>query len=204
MLIQFLAYWLRVNCAHRLIKNRLNIHNSKKIIARILRRCVNALNCTFINFFLFDLSKIAYQFRLIFLFGWGDRDNNILFKFTCVWSFGYNCRLDAVFWKFGKHIEFVSRNLTFEMAEVYFVGVDVGTGSVRAALVGITGSVHKVHVKETKTWNPAPDHYEQSSDNIWSCICECVRVNIDRENFLCVSEINMENSIFIWYSCRLW
>lgn len=60
--------------------------------------------------------------------------------------------------------------------EVYFVGVDVGTGSARAALVDSTGKVHKVHVKETKTWNPLPDHYEQSSDDIWNCICECVKV----------------------------
>lgn len=59
----------------------------------------------------------------------------------------------------------------------YFVGVDVGTGSVRAALVTQTGKVLKVHVKETKTWNPLPDHYEQSSDNIWNGVCECVQVN---------------------------
>lgn len=67
------------------------------------------------------------------------------------------------------------------MAEIYFVGVDVGTGSCRAVLVDSTGRVHKVHVKETKTWNPLPDHYEQSSDNIWQGICECVQVFI--ENF---------------------
>lgn len=62
------------------------------------------------------------------------------------------------------------------MADIYFVGVDVGTGSVRAALVDSTGRVHKVHVRETKTWTPLLDHYEQSSDNIWSGICECVQV----------------------------
>lgn len=64
------------------------------------------------------------------------------------------------------------------MSEKYFVGVDVGTGSVRAALVTQIGKVLKVHVKETKTWNPLPDHYEQSSDNIWNGVCECVQVNI--------------------------
>lgn len=63
------------------------------------------------------------------------------------------------------------------MSTKYYIGVDVGTGSARAALVDGTGTVHKVHVKETKTWNPAPDHYEQSSDDIWSCVCECVRVS---------------------------
>lgn len=63
------------------------------------------------------------------------------------------------------------------MSGIYFVGVDVGTGSVRAALVDSKGDVHKIHVEEIKTWNPLPDHYEQSSDNIWKCICECVRVS---------------------------
>lgn len=64
-----------------------------------------------------------------------------------------------------------------KMSEKYFVGVDVGTGSVRAALVTQTGKVLEVHVKETKTWNPLPDHYEQSSANIWNGVCECVQVN---------------------------
>lgn len=62
------------------------------------------------------------------------------------------------------------------MAEMYFIGVDVGTGSARAALVDSNGKVHRVHVKETQTWNPLPDHYEQSSDNIWASVCECVQV----------------------------
>lgn len=65
------------------------------------------------------------------------------------------------------------------MGDKYFVGVDVGTGSVRAALVALTGNVLKVHVKETKTWNPLSDHYEQSSDNIWNGVCECVQVGVD-------------------------
>lgn len=77
------------------------------------------------------------------------------------------------------------------MSEKYFVGVDVGTGSVRAALVTQAGKVLKVHVKETKTWNPLPDHYEQSSDNIWNGVCECVQVinctaHFMRYYFICV------------------
>lgn len=62
------------------------------------------------------------------------------------------------------------------MPGIYFIGVDVGTGSVRAALVDAHGRVQRTHVKPTKTWNPIPDHYEQSSDDIWSSICECVQV----------------------------
>ncbi|KAL9701481.1 hypothetical protein quinque_004922 [Culex quinquefasciatus] len=55
------------------------------------------------------------------------------------------------------------------------IGVDVGTGSARAALVTSTGQLLKSCVKATQTWNPLPDLYEQSSDNIWSAVCECVR-----------------------------
>lgn len=63
------------------------------------------------------------------------------------------------------------------MTGVYFVGVDVGTGSARAALVDAHGRVQHMHVKTIETWNPLVDHYEQSSDDIWSAVCECVRVS---------------------------
>ncbi|KAG4078833.1 hypothetical protein HA402_015423 [Bradysia odoriphaga] len=61
------------------------------------------------------------------------------------------------------------------MSKIYFIGVDVGTGSSRAALVNSHGKVIKSHVKEIKTWNPQPDHYEQSSNDIWKAVCECVK-----------------------------
>lgn len=61
------------------------------------------------------------------------------------------------------------------MSQINLIGVDVGTGSVRAALVSSSGKVLKTCVKPTQTWNPAPNHYEQSSDNIWAAVCECVR-----------------------------
>lgn len=61
--------------------------------------------------------------------------------------------------------------------EKYFVGVDVGTGSARAALLSTDGKVLRSHVKPTQTWNPLPDHYEQSSEAIWTAVCECVKVS---------------------------
>ncbi|CAG9858955.1 unnamed protein product [Phyllotreta striolata] len=54
-------------------------------------------------------------------------------------------------------------------------GVDVGTGSVRAALVTDSGEIKKVKVEETKTWNDQPDFYEQSFDNIWGAAINCVK-----------------------------
>lgn len=64
------------------------------------------------------------------------------------------------------------------MPHLYFVGVDVGTSSARAALVNSKGQVLQSHVKPIITWNPKPDHYEQSSDDIWSAVCECVKVMV--------------------------
>ncbi|XP_055373287.1 FGGY carbohydrate kinase domain-containing protein isoform X2 [Condylostylus longicornis] len=61
------------------------------------------------------------------------------------------------------------------MPRIYFVGVDVGTGSVRAALVTSQGQVIKQHAKSIKTWNPEANYYEQSSEDIWNAVCECVR-----------------------------
>ncbi|XP_011182758.1 FGGY carbohydrate kinase domain-containing protein [Zeugodacus cucurbitae] len=61
------------------------------------------------------------------------------------------------------------------MTETFFVGVDVGTGSARAALVDLKGKVLKQCVKTIQTWNPERDYYEQSSQDIWSAVCHCVK-----------------------------
>uniref|UniRef100_A0A8D0HK38 Carbohydrate kinase FGGY N-terminal domain-containing protein n=1 Tax=Sphenodon punctatus TaxID=8508 RepID=A0A8D0HK38_SPHPU len=53
----------------------------------------------------------------------------------------------------------------------YYVGIDVGSASVRAALVDQFGTV-VVHADQpTQIWAPQPDHYEQSSDDIWAACC---------------------------------
>lgn len=72
--------------------------------------------------------------------------------------------------------------------KVYFVGVDVGSGSVRAALVDEKGHVVNVAVKETQTWNPKVDFYEQSSNNIWTCCVSVIKV-YDIFTILCHFEI---------------
>ncbi|XP_005094638.1 FGGY carbohydrate kinase domain-containing protein [Aplysia californica] len=57
----------------------------------------------------------------------------------------------------------------------FYVGVDVGTSSVRAAVVDDQGTVLGSSVKAIRIWNDQPDFYEQSSENIWSCIISAVR-----------------------------
>lgn len=58
----------------------------------------------------------------------------------------------------------------------FFVGVDVGTGSVRAALVTSNGKIKKMATCPLEIFHPAPNFYEQSSDNIWSAVCHVVKV----------------------------
>ncbi|XP_063795331.1 FGGY carbohydrate kinase domain-containing protein isoform X2 [Pseudophryne corroboree] len=53
----------------------------------------------------------------------------------------------------------------------YYIGIDVGTASVRAALVNQFGQVVDQAEAALEIWEPRPDHYEQSSDNIWTACC---------------------------------
>lgn len=62
------------------------------------------------------------------------------------------------------------------MSVSYFIGVDVGTASVRACVVDINGKIISVSVKEITIWNPRPNHYQQSSDNIWDAVVHTVKV----------------------------
>lgn len=62
--------------------------------------------------------------------------------------------------------------------EVFFVGVDVGSGSARAALVDCKGHVIKASVKELQTWKPKVDYYEQSSNDVWDCCVFVIKVRV--------------------------
>ncbi|XP_021260963.1 FGGY carbohydrate kinase domain-containing protein isoform X7 [Numida meleagris] len=53
----------------------------------------------------------------------------------------------------------------------YYVGIDVGSASVRAALVDEFGTVAKHAEQPIQIWEPQPDHYEQSSADIWAACC---------------------------------
>jgi len=57
----------------------------------------------------------------------------------------------------------------------FYLGVDVGTGSARAALFDGEGVMAASAVEAIQMWKPAPDFAEQSSDNIWEMVCRCVR-----------------------------
>ncbi|XP_045115607.1 FGGY carbohydrate kinase domain-containing protein-like isoform X2 [Portunus trituberculatus] len=62
-----------------------------------------------------------------------------------------------------------------EVDDGLYVGVDVGSGSVRAALVDGTGRVLHTHTHVITTANPQQDYYEQDSEEIWRAVCVCVK-----------------------------
>lgn len=58
----------------------------------------------------------------------------------------------------------------------YYVGVDVGTGSVRAALVDQRGILLAFADQPIKRWEPQFNHHEQSSEDIWAACCVVTKV----------------------------
>jgi FGGY-family pentulose kinase len=54
----------------------------------------------------------------------------------------------------------------------YYLGIDVGTGSARAGIFDARGRIAGSASFPIKLWRPAPDHVEQSSEDIWRA---CVR-----------------------------
>ena len=63
------------------------------------------------------------------------------------------------------------------MPAAYYIGVDVGTGSVRAGLVKSDGTLVSSSTKDITTWRDSQDHriFEQSTTEIWNHIAIVVR-----------------------------
>ncbi|KAL7282009.1 Pentulose kinase [Trametes coccinea BRFM310] len=59
----------------------------------------------------------------------------------------------------------------------YYIGIDVGTGSVRAGLVKHDGTLVATRTEDTITWRDPEDHriFEQSTNNIWEGMCKCIK-----------------------------
>lgn len=64
------------------------------------------------------------------------------------------------------------------MTEQFFIGVDVGTGSARAGVFDPRGTLIASHKEDIKMWREQGDIAEQSSDDIWSAVCHCVRESV--------------------------
>ena len=57
-----------------------------------------------------------------------------------------------------------------------FIGVDVGTASVRSALFQKDGKLLMKAVQSIDIHNPSVDYYEQSTDNIWAAVVATIKV----------------------------
>ena len=64
------------------------------------------------------------------------------------------------------------------MTGPYYIGVDVGTGSARAALVTTTGDILFSSTQEINMWEPMPGFFEQSSSNIWNACVKVIKVYV--------------------------
>ncbi|KAJ5215667.1 uncharacterized protein N7498_002074 [Penicillium cinerascens] len=63
----------------------------------------------------------------------------------------------------------------------YYIGVDVGTGSARACIIDDAGEIVGLASENIRLWQSKHGHYEQSTADVWRCICSAVRRAI-REN----------------------
>lgn len=71
-----------------------------------------------------------------------------------------------------------------------FVGVDVGTGSVRSCVVTRDGQLLASATQATRTWRDNKDHriFEQSTTDIWAAICSTVKQAL-KESRLAASHV---------------
>lgn len=61
------------------------------------------------------------------------------------------------------------------MPDLFYLGIDVGTGSARAAIFDADGKRMGLGSQPIRMWKPQPDFYEQSSDDIWTACGQAVR-----------------------------
>lgn len=59
--------------------------------------------------------------------------------------------------------------------DVYYVGVDVGTGSARACVIDTNGVILGLSERPITRHQLKPNHITQNSTEIWNSICFCVR-----------------------------
>jgi len=57
----------------------------------------------------------------------------------------------------------------------YYLGIDVGTGSARAGIFDAHGRMAAAATQAIRMWRPAPDHVEQSSEDIWRACARATR-----------------------------
>lgn len=68
------------------------------------------------------------------------------------------------------------------VSEDYYIGIDVGTGSARACIINSKGDIVGLASENIGLWQPQTGYYEQSTGDIWRCICISVQRAISQHN----------------------
>src|SRR5262245_21227086 len=61
---------------------------------------------------------------------------------------------------------------------MFFLGIDVGTSSARAAIFDAQGTRLGMGVRPIQVFKPAADHYEHSSEDVWRACAEASRAAV--------------------------
>ncbi|KAK0328398.1 hypothetical protein LTR54_013895 [Friedmanniomyces endolithicus] len=64
----------------------------------------------------------------------------------------------------------------------HYIGIDVGTGSARACIMNNKGDIVGLASENIGLWQPETGYYEQSTTNIWRCICSSIHRAMDQHN----------------------
>ncbi|KAI1179661.1 Nup93/Nic96-domain-containing protein [Nemania sp. FL0916] len=81
----------------------------------------------------------------------------------------------------------------------HYIGIDVGTGSARACLIDSSGDIKALASEAIKLWQPQTGYYEQSTTDIWHCICHCVQRVVHQSNV----EVSLIKGIGFDATCSL-
>ncbi|KXS93539.1 hypothetical protein AC578_10638 [Pseudocercospora eumusae] len=64
----------------------------------------------------------------------------------------------------------------------HYIGIDVGTGSARACIMNEKGDIVGLASENIGLWQPETGYYEQSTTNIWRCICSSIQRAMSQHN----------------------
>jgi FGGY-family pentulose kinase len=64
----------------------------------------------------------------------------------------------------------------------HYIGIDVGTGSARACIINESGEIAGLASENIGLWQPQHGYYEQSTTDIWRCICNSVKRALSQAN----------------------
>ncbi|KAL2355208.1 FGGY family of carbohydrate kinase [Cryomyces antarcticus] len=64
----------------------------------------------------------------------------------------------------------------------HYIGIDVGTGSARACIMNERGDIVGLASENIGLWQPETGYYEQSTTDIWRCICSSIKTAMTTHN----------------------